>query len=282
MTRNILTITAALFVIFPISLATADSPIAQGLAGASRSGIPTEALFTNPASAWLLDKSYSFFQYTKPSIVETKEGGRSLSSGVYDGENPNAKGALGYLRSSRVRIGSNGRFYEDRTEFRVVAARPISGEILGGISARYVMHRQAGVETKYFQGDAGVIFPLFADMRAGVTFENILEKPGDRPATLGAGLRYNVGAGITLLADGARFQRGPLKGNKEWAIATELPVGGDFTFRGGRFFDGNTRQKGWSAGVSWMGPRASIDYAIRTTKGIPHERDHIVGISIQL
>lgn len=281
MTRNILLSTIALF-LSSISLATADSPIAQGLAGASRSGIPTEAAFTNPAAAWLLDKSYSFFQYTKPSIVETKEGGRSLSSGVYDGENTNVKGAVAYTRSSRTRVGASGRYYEDKTEFRATAARPISGSVLGGINVRYVTNRTVGPEEKYVQGDAGIIFPLFTDMRGGITYENVVDKPGDRPATLGAGLRYNVGSDLRLLADGAQLMRGAFKGKREWSIAAEATVGTDFMLRAGRFQDAQSRYKGWSVGASWVGPRASIDYAMRTTKGAPHERDHIFAILVQL
>ncbi len=281
MTRNILLSTATLF-LCSISLATADSPVVQGLAGAGRSGIPTEAVFSNPAAVWLLDKSYSFFHYTKPSIVESKEGGRALSSGVYDGENANVKGGVAYTRSARQRVTAGGRAYEDFSEIRLTSGMPISGQVLGGINVRYVTSRNTGTQQKFFQGDLGIIFPVFTDMRAGLTYENVLDKPGDKPGVIGAGLRYGFSKDMAAIAEMGQMVRGPNKGKKGWSIAAEVSAVPDFVVRAGRFLDANNRYKGWSVGASWQGPRASIDYAMRTTKGSPHERDHVFGITIQL
>lgn len=282
MTRNRLAFLAAIF-LFPYqSLATRDSPILQGFAGAGRSGIPTESLQSNPAGVWLLQQSSAFFYYTKPNVPEVEGGGRAYSVGLYDGENPSVKGGFGYLRNSRVRVQSGATTYEDRSEFRFSAGRPISGEILAGINGRYVTVRNGGDETKFFQGDIGAIFPLFKDVRAGVTYENVVEKAVDNPPQLGAGLLYSVSQGLRLAADGARIMRGTRKGEKSWALGAELNIAGDFFARGGRFWDAVTEQKGWSAGASWVGPRASLDYAMRTTQGRPHERDHVFGIRIQM
>lgn len=239
-------------------------------------------MFGNPAAVWMLDKSYGYFYYTKPSIVETKEGGRSWSVGVYDGENAAVKGGIGYSRTSRTRIRSGSSAYEDRSEIRTAMGLPLNGEVLGGVNVRYVTSRIVGQETKFFQGDAGVIFPLFKDMRGGITYENAVEKAGEKPRALGAGLRYGMGYGIQLSADGARILKGALKGERGWALAAETTIAGDLVIRAGRFFDASAQSKGWSLGASWASPRATFDYAMRTAKGRPHERDHVFGILIQL
>lgn len=282
MTRNRLAFLAAIF-LFPYqSLATADSPILQGFAGAGRSGIATESLQGNPAGVWLLQASSAFFYYTKPDVPEVEGGGRAYSVGLYDGENPTLKGGLGFVRNSRVRVQGGVPVYEDRSEFRFSAARPVSGDVVAGINGRYVTLRSGQDETKFFQGDAGVMFPLFQDVRAGVTYENAFEKAGDTPPTLGAGVNYAFSKGMQVLADGARIMRGNRKGEKSWALGTELNLFGDFYGRAGRFWDAFTDQKGWTVGASWLGPRASLDYALRTTQGRPHERDHVFGIRIQM
>lgn len=281
MTRNILRLLALLFSLPASSFANADSPVVQGLGGAGRAGVPNEALFTNPASVALLTTSGSFFIYTKPNIPEWEAGGRAYAIGAYDGGNESARGSFGMLRSSRARIGRDGRqSYEDRSEYRFTVGTKLWANVSGGAQVRYVTRRVGATEEKFFNGDIGAIFPVYMGLIGGLTYEDALNKAGEPPARVGAGLTYALGYGLQVYGDGYRFMKGVEKGQRGWALGAEFGLAGDFKIRAGRFQDGFRRLRGWSAGLSWTGPRASFDYALRTTGSGPKEKDHIFGMTI--
>ena len=103
---------------------------------------------------------------------------------------------------------------------------------------------------------------------------------GENPPTAAAGLLYALGYGINLYGDGLRVMKGPHKGDRGWALGGELSFATDFRLRAGRFQDTYRRRRGWSAGLSWNGPRTSFDYAMRTSGDSPKERDHILGMTV--
>lgn len=268
--------------LFSVSAFALDSPIVQGLSGAGRSGIPREGLFTNPASIALLSSSSSFLIYTKPKIQDFQAGGRALTFGAYDGENTTLKGGVAYSTVARARTLNGVQVYEDRSEIRFAGGRMLSEAIAGGFSARYITKRTGPNETKFLQGDLGAIFPLFNDVRAGITYENLVERENEEPPTGSGGIAYGLGGGIQILADGSRILKGNLKGKNSWSLAAEVTMATDFVFRAGRFQDGYRKKKGWSLGLSWTGPRVSFDYALRKTSETHSEKDHILGVSMAL
>jgi hypothetical protein len=279
MTRNPLPLLALFF--STVSFASGGSPVVQGLGGAGRAGVPGEAIFTNPAAVGLLTKSGSFFYYTKPNIADWNAGGRGYAIGAYDGQNETVRGSFGAVRSSRAIIARNGtQGYEDRSEYRFALGRPLWANVAGGLQARYVTRRVGLSEEKFFDGDLGAIFPVYAGLLGGFVYENALNKTGERPPTAAAGVVYGLGYGIQAYGDGYRAMKGPEKGQRGWALGAEVGLAGDFKLRGGRFQDGYRRLKGWSAGLTWAGPRASFDYAMRTAGNGPSERDHIFGMTI--
>lgn len=259
----------------------ASSPTVDALGGAGRGGIPTEALFTNPAALAMLTQSGSFLNFTKPRIQQWDAGGRAYSIGAFDGENPVAKGGFATLRSSRARIGVNGaQAYEDRTEYRLGFAGNIMGGLLVGAMPRYVIRRDGGPEQKIFTGDFGAIYPIYKDLFLGFTYENALNKPEELPTTMGLGAAYSLGSGIKVYGDGYRFAKGPRAGDKGWALGGELGFAGDFVLRYGRFLEGWKRLRGWSAGLGWNGPRTSFFYSLRMAGQGPKEKDHSFGITL--
>jgi hypothetical protein len=151
-----------------------------------------------------------------------------------------------------------------------------------GLQARYVTKRTGAEETSFFDGNVGAIFPVYAGFTGGATYENFMNKEADRPPTVGAGLTYNLGYGLQAYADGTRIMKGPSSGQRGWSLGAEFSLAGDFRLRGGKFQDGYRRRKGWSVGLSWVGPRASFDYAMRTGGADPKERDHIFGMTVSL
>jgi hypothetical protein len=287
MTRNailLFLVSAGAFLPAP-SFATADSPVVQGQGGAGRAGLPLESLFANPAAVGLLTPSSSFFlNYEKPRIPDWNAGGREYSVGVYDGTSEAVKGGFGYVRTSRALVDAAGRRqdYEDRSDFRAVFGRPVWGNIVAGVRTRYVTRRNGAAEKKFLDGDLGTIFPLYAGVTGALTYEHALAVAGEQPPTVGAGLAYALGDGLTAYADGYRLMQGLKKGDRGWALGLEVILAGDFRVRGGRFQDGMRRLKGWSLGLSWLGPRTSFQYAMRTTGTNPKEKDHIFGISVAM
>lgn len=284
MTRNVFILLA--LVVFSLSsrlsFATADSAVLQGLGGAGRAGIPKESLFSNPAAAASLTESVGFVNYTKAKIPDFNAGGRSYTVGMYDGGQETLKGGLAYVRSSRAVLENNRQGYEDRSEFRFTMASPIGKSTQAGAQVRYITKRQGAAETKFFQGDLGLILPLFQDFRAGITYENVVQRAGEKPGTAAVGVNYALGFGIAAYADGTRQMAGANKGDKGYNLGAQTEVVGGFVIRGGKFQDGYRRLKGWSMGAGWVGPRASFDYALRTTGTKNRERDHIFGMTISL
>ncbi len=267
-----------------LSFATVDSPVVQGLGGANRAGISREALFANPASVSLLTNAFGFFHYEIPKIPDFNAGGRAFSAGLYDSGDKSWKGGIGYSRTSRARILNNGQQgYIDRSEFRFATGHNIMGKIEGGLTGRWINNNNsANNPSHYPEGDLGILFPLFADMRGGITYENILNKEDEAPTTVGLGANYSLGYGFQLYADGYRLMSGTRTGERGWALAAELGLSSDFFARAGLFEEGYRGNKGWSIGGSWLGPRASFDYALKVAGKGPKERSHILGVTLSL
>jgi hypothetical protein len=280
MTRNIILLALVFFFHNSPSFASGDSAVLQGIGGAGRAGVPKESLFTNPAGAAFLTDSTGFVSFTKPSIPDFNAHGRVYSAGIYDGGQADWKGAFGYIRSSRAVLANSQQAYDDRSELRFTLARPISDGIAMGVQGRYVKTRNGTAETKFFQGDVGAILPIATDVRAGVTYENISRRPGELPPTLGAGILYNLGSSLQLFLDGTRQLGGDHSGDKGWNGGLQSAFMGGLVGRVGKFQDGVRRLKGWTLGGSWIGPRTSLDYAMRTTGTSKRERDHIFGLSV--
>lgn len=239
-----------------------------------------ESVFTNPASAALLTGASAFVYYQKPSIPDFDAGGRAYALGVSDGGTA-VKGSFAYLRSSKARLKGDGtQGYEDRTEFRFASGFGIGGNVLGGIATRYVTKRDQGNRDKFFQADAGLLFPLFSGIKAGVTYENIFNRESELPPTLGAGAQYALGfGGISIYADGYRLMDGLKKGERGWALAAESMIAGDVAIRAGRFQEAFRRIKGWSAGLSYKSDAVTFEYAFRVAGKGAREKDHIFGIT---
>jgi hypothetical protein len=267
----------------PVCLATADSPVVQSLGGAGRAGIPREALFSNPAAVAQVNNSFGFLHYSIPKIADYNAGGRAYNVGIYDGGSQRWKGGFSYSRVSKANIVRGGQQgYEDRSEIRFATGHAVWNNLLAGLQTRYIKKHSNPETGHYFDGNLGVIFPLFNDLRGGLTWENVLNKEDNLPSTIGAGATYTLGYGIVLFADGYRLMSGTREGERGWALGGELLLSGDFTARAGMFEEAYRNLKGWSLGLSWAGPRLSFDYALRTTGKGPKEKEHILGLTMAM
>jgi hypothetical protein len=99
---------------------------------------------------------------------------------------------------------------------------------------------------------------------------------------MGVGANYSFGYGFILYADGYRLMSGTKTGERGWSLAAELGLSGSFFARAGMFEEAYRGNKGWSVGISWLGPRASVDYAMKIAGKGPLERSHIFGLTLAL
>jgi hypothetical protein len=281
MTRNALLVFGLLYAL--PSFATVDSPVVQGLAGAERAGVPREALFSNPASVAAITTTYGFYHFEIPSIPDFNAGGRAWSAGIYDGGDQHWKGGFGYSRVAKARIFNGRQGYIDRREIRFASGHAIYGGVTGGLATRYIKnYNDSSDPGSFLEGDLGLEFPLFSDMRGGITFENVLNREDDSPQTLGAGAAYALGMGFNIIGDAYRLMSGTKSGNKGYALAGEAGLVGDITVRAGILQEAYRMLHGWSVGATWMGPRMSLDYAFKMLGAGPKERAHVLGLTLQM
>ena len=261
---------------------TGYSPKKTALAGAGRSGVLSESSFVNPAALANLKVSEVFAYYAKSRISDWNAGGKAMVFGAYDGENEFIHAGIAYVKEARVRLVNKANTYADRNEVRMSFGHSLSDTIDIGFTAKYITRRNLGEETKLFNGDIGMLLQLFGDFPVGITYEDFLERSGERPPVLSVGGSYRIWEEMSLYFDGGTVTKGLLKNKKSWAIGAELPLMGEILLEGGIFSDAVVGMKGKSIGVMWQGPRTTFHYALRLSNGAPVERDHVFAISIQI
>lgn len=261
----------------------AETPRKIGLAGAGRSGILQEALYTNPAALAYLQQSLAFGYYGMPRITDWNAGGRQVSVGAYDGDNPFAKAGLAYERDSRaILLAGGARGYRDRSTYLLGVGRQIFDMLDLGVTGKYVVRRDGGDTTKFFDGNAGALIKAIPSLQLGVTYENFANREGETPPILGMGIRYDILGPIAALVDGGYSTKGVTKSRKQWSYAMELGLADDVIARGGFFQDSINGHTGRALGISWQGPRTSFDYGLRMTRKAPVQREHVFGMTVQL
>jgi hypothetical protein len=260
--------------------ADSQGPISTAFAGAMRSGIEQEAAFGNPAALGPLNYSFIRGIYGKSGFASSDSGGKEMAFGAYDGQNPNAHAGIEYTRESRA-INFRGQDgYLDRGEVRLAVGRALWGNIFGGLTLRHLTVRDGGPEDKVFNWDLGVLIPLASDLRIGVLAENLAQSQRDTPSKLGAGVRYQLGAGLVARGDFAELRNGDRQGQKFWAAALEIEAVADFTLRGGVNYDPHTETRSKALGLGWTGPRAVFDYGFTTQNDAAKERRHLFALTI--
>ena len=88
-----------------------------------------------------------------------------------------------------------------------------------------------------------------------------------------AGIQYNISEFFTVLGDvGSGDVQNPEKSSfSRWAI--QLQSFRQFFMRYGQFHDRFKNVKGTSYGISWVGPKLSLDYAVKTSELISNSTD---------
>ena len=262
------------------SNAWASIPHLDGLAGAGRSGIPTVALFSNPAAVGVLKTNHAFYSYMQSKISDLGAGGRYWTAGAYDTTSQHFKGGLAYIRESRRTLTATGSNYSDHTTVRGVIGTRVYKDLLSGMQVNYSTRRAGGEEINYFHGNLGVIYPVMKGLPLGVTLENVTNNEFERPLSGGVGIRHALYQSISVYADLVRVLKGELAGENSWALGSEITIFNDLRFRVGLFKDDIEKIRGLGLGLAWIGPRTTFEYAMRRTRRDPQQVDHSLGIAI--
>ncbi|MCO5142441.1 MAG: hypothetical protein M9962_05055 [Oligoflexia bacterium] len=268
-----------LFFCLPV-YAQESAPISQGLGGAAIVGNSKESLFSNPATVASLQTSIFTLHYMMPSVPDFNSSGRAMAVGVYDGTNGSLKGGLGYSRESYAVVRNGRQEYFDRKRFISTLAKNLWGNVEAGLRVNYYTVKNT-VENKYFDFDFGVVFPIYSEITVGLIYDNFRNKDLNNPTKSGVGVKYALGYDFVAYGDGYRYMKGSKKGERGWAVGLESKIAGDVILRAGKFQEGLDKKKGWSLGLSWVGPRTSFHYALKKISNVPNEKRHVLGTEIE-
>lgn len=143
-----------------------------------------------------------------------------------------------------------------------------------GILYRYTMDNYKDEEITFHQGVFGFTHIHSDDLiLGGVLVDPFLSNKRDALALIG--FQYSLTSNFFLIVDGgANFNDDPEK-NTVSRGAVQVNFFRDLYLRAGQFHDKNTNTKGSSWGISWIGPRLSLEYAYKTSEIIQDNSDDL-------
>jgi hypothetical protein len=245
----------------------------KGTSGAGTGSILlNEAAILNPAS--IAFHSNSSLYYNKESgtlkgksddrIKDYKPSSRELL--IISDTSSSVKGGFS-LEKSKV----------DRNErLRVTSSSsaPIGKSTAIGFLLRYTEDKYEVSHKTYTQLDIGIMH-IFSEK---LTFGAVLNDPGrasNVDPTLVTGIQYNVFTNFDLILDaGVGYQEKPEE-NTFQRMALQLKVFNSLFLRSSRFHDKIQNTQGTSWGISWVGPKLSIDYAYRTSTNLDEDESFL-------
>ena len=257
----------------------AEVPLSVSFGGGGRAGVSHISLFSNPASAGFIRRNRIFYSYSQ---TRAPQKGKNITLGIYDATNPRIKGGISYTTESRPQIFEGEEKFYNRRIIRALLAKRLFNNLFGGVGVSYVMDRSTAEEEKLLYTKLGLFYPLLPNIHTGLTLDNLFGQK-EEVRNIGLGIRSAIGL-LTMYTDISW----PLKQlpererNYSWSIATEVIVFAQLKLRRAWFQDIYKQTRGTSMGFSWEGPRANIEYASKEIKGNLTQKEHIVGINVEI
>ncbi len=198
-----------------------------------------------------------------------------MNVSVIDGKNQYAKAGVSYTRRSSTDL------------FHLGIAKDITSFMAFGISGKRFSTRQNAPVTKTgidtgasvsFQGKA-FEFPW----QLGLVADNLVAKPDHEvfigAREIGAGAKLTLNDILMVYADGVNHFSKKYGNYITYSGAVELALLGDFFARGGVI---GFVERGWSAGIGWVGPRLGISYGYQSITDISKNRSFLHAVSMDL
>lgn len=191
--------------------------------------------------------------------------GNNFNVSVIDGKNPYLNAGVSFTRRKTIDL------------IHVSVAKRVTPWLSVGASGKRLATRsnsEAAAGNAYTGYDAGIstsvaIPPSVSaiPLQFGLAADNIANKVSHEPYVgsrqVGAGVKATFSSAIVLYGDIVR-NFSPTKGNYPfYAGGLEVAMMGDLFLRGGIF---GLREKGWSAGAGWVGPKLALGYGYQSRK----------------
>lgn len=185
---------------------------------------------------------------------------RAFNVSVIDGKNEYVNAGLSYTRRP------------DLDFIHVGLAKRVSSFMSVGISAKRFTTSSNnaaahGAQVSGIEGGASVSFAPPPDLtygipvQIGITADNLRNKseytPYVGPRQIGGGVKVNLNKLLMLYGDTVENFTPGMGAFPSYASGAEISLGNDFYARGGLM---GFREKGWSTGLGWVGPKIGISY----------------------
>lgn len=246
------------------------------LQSTSGAGVATilvnEAAILNPAPIVFVPVS-SFYYQKGSSDLDSKSPDRPGSFG--DGSSQ-----MYLLSDSSTRL--KGTFsYQDHSEnsnrrkrFTSSVANNSGKQTSFGILYRYTIDKVGSEEKKYHQGVIGFTHIYSNELIiGGVIVDPFISNKGDTRSLLG--FQYSLTESLHLIIDGGVNYNDKPKEKTLSRAALQVSFLKGIYLRAGQFHDKITNLKGNSWGISWIGPKLSLEYAYKTSEKISEDTDYL-------
>lgn len=205
---------------------------------------------------------------------------KAFNVSVIDGKNKYFQAGIGYTRmpdldfihlalakraTNWLSFGTTAKRYSTRANNLAANGQEVSG-FDGGPSVSVAFPKEV----------TGVALQL------GLTGDNLTHKAADEkylgPKQAGAGIKVNLRDILLLYGDYVQFFPSSSGSYNSYAGAAELSLGADLYARAGLF---GFREKGWSLGAGWLGPKIGINYGYQN-KRVAAERSFEHAVTMDL
>lgn len=231
-----------------------------------------EAATLNPAPIVFVPVS-SFYYQNGTSKLDSISNGRDNNFG-------NGSSQMYLLSDSTTRL--KGTFsYQDHSEnhtrrkrFTSSVANNMGKRTAFGVLYRYTIDKTANNETKYHQGVFGFTHIYSPDLIiGGVLIDPFLASKQDSRSILG--FQYSLTDNFFLIVDAGVNMHDKPKEKTISRAALQVNLLKDIYLRTGKFHDNVTNLKGNSWGISWIGPKLSIEYSYKMSEIISDNSDYL-------
>ncbi|MBL7665370.1 MAG: hypothetical protein JNM93_09565 [Bacteriovoracaceae bacterium] len=238
--------------------------------------LSNEASVLNPGSITFYDKSSLYYQSSNTEI-DPKDADRTVTGPPFPSEKKSqaliitdtsnaAKGAFSYQ--------SQKEFDAQRRRLTFTASGLVGGNSSLGFLYRYSREKTdmstALAEKKYHQLVVGATHILTDSFSLGIIYVDPFETiPEDTKVILGTQL--NVFDMISFLIDVGANPSEELSETAVYKGALQMKFFSEVFVRFGTFTDKQLGVKGNGWGVSWSGPKLSLDFAMKSTRPIDNQ-----------
>lgn len=228
-----------------------------------------ETTVLNPASMIFVPQSTLYYQKDTTVLNEKSEN----RSGFEDGRNE----FIGFSDASTKLKGGFSYLYQNendgkRSRFALSSAGNVTKNTSLGIIYKYTDEFSDVIDNTYHQVTLGLTHIYSENLYLGLVVVDPQNKISEY-AHYTIGIQYvlnnfihligDIGSGDNANPDKAAFSR----------YAIQINSFKYFFIRAGRFHDKFNNREGYSYGLSWVGPRFSIDYAYKNSEKISEKTD---------